>query len=94
MEDCLAGRPPFIKSSSVKLDRYNLPKISVSSATREKKTCEKFCCNPLHLEARGLDDVPIPSKIENIQLNYVNIFEHFKKADNQIGGDRPESLSP
>ena len=59
-----------------------------------KKTCEKFCCNPLHLEARGLDDVLMPSKIENIQLNYVNIFEHFKKADNQIGGDRPESLSP
>ena len=26
---------------------------------------------------------------ENIQLNYVNIFEHFKKADNQIGGDHP-----
>ena len=59
-----------------------------------KKTCEKFCCNPLHLEVRGLDDALMPSKIENIQLNYVNIFEHFKKTDNQIGGDRPESLSP
>jgi len=59
-----------------------------------RKTCEKFCCNPLHLEARGLDDALMPSKIENIQLNYVNIFEHFKKTDNQISGDRPESLSP
>ena len=57
-----------------------------------RKTCEKFCCNPLHLEARGLDDVPVPSKIENIQLNYVNIFEHFKKAGIQDGDDSPESL--
>jgi len=57
-----------------------------------RKTCEKFCCNPLHLEARGLDDVPVPSKIENIQLNYVNIFEHFKKAGIQDGDGGPESL--
>ena len=58
-----------------------------------KKTCEKFCCNPLHLEARGLDDVVTPSKIENIQLNYVNIFEHFKKTDEQVGDDSPKSQS-
>ena len=48
-----------------------------------KKGCEKYCCNPLHLEARGLDDVIAPSRIENIQLNYVNIFEHFKEANSK-----------
>ena len=48
-----------------------------------KKGCQKYCCNPLHLEARGLDDVIAPSKIENIQLNYVNIFEHFKEANSK-----------
>ena len=48
-----------------------------------KKGCKKYCCNPLHLEARGLDDVIAPSRIENIQLNYVNIFEHFKEANSK-----------
>ena len=33
----------------------------------------------------------MPSKIENIQLNYVNIFEHFKKTDEQVGDDSPQS---
>lgn len=59
-----------------------------------KKGCEKYCCNPLHLEIRGLDGVPMPSKIEHIQLNYVNIFEHFKEANAQAGDGGPEQLSP
>lgn len=50
-----------------------------------KSGCEKFCCNPKHLVARGIDDVPEPIKIETIQLNYVNIFEHFKKTNIQEG---------
>jgi hypothetical protein len=48
-----------------------------------KPDCEKFCCNPKHLIAKGLDGVSEPPKIETIQLNYVNIFEHFKKTNSQ-----------
>jgi hypothetical protein len=45
-----------------------------------QKSCEKFCCNPKHLTARGLDEGVSPSKIDSIKLNYGNIFEHFKKT--------------
>lgn len=59
-----------------------------------KKGCEKFCCNPLHLEARGLDDALEPSKIETIQLNYVNIFSHFKEASAKTGDGGGQQQPP
>ena len=59
-----------------------------------KKDCKKFCCNPLHLEARGLDDALEPSKIETIQLNYVNIFSHFKEASAKTGDGGGQQQPP
>ena len=59
-----------------------------------QSTCEKFCCNPKHLTAQGLEDVNTPFKIDTIQLNYGNIFEHFKKANGQAGDGGSEQLSP
>lgn len=44
-----------------------------------KPSCCKFCCNPKHLTAQGLESIDAPFKIDTIQLNYGNIFEHFKK---------------
>jgi hypothetical protein len=59
-----------------------------------QSTCDRFCCNPKHLTAQGLEDVNTPFKIDTIQLNYGNIFEHFKKTNAQGGDGSSEQLSP
>ena len=59
-----------------------------------KPDCEKFCCNPKHLIAKGLDGVSEPPKIETIQLNYVNIFEHFKKPTHKRASILPSDWRP
>ena len=46
-----------------------------------KKGCKKFCCNPLHLTIKPLEDSPPPEKLEVIKLTHDNIFKHYKETN-------------
>ena len=49
-----------------------------------KRTCEPFCCNPLHSTIRELKCQPSPKKIEVIKTNHDNIIDFYKKKKNNI----------
>ncbi len=49
-----------------------------------KKTCEPFCCNPLHSTIRELKCQPSPKKIEVIKTNHDNIIDFYKKKKNKL----------
>ena len=44
-----------------------------------KKSCKQFCCNPLHLTIKELENESPPSKLQCIRLTHDNIFNHYKK---------------
>jgi hypothetical protein len=47
-----------------------------------KKSCKAFCCNPLHLTIKELDNELSPTKIDVIKLSHDNIFNHYKERKN------------
>lgn len=49
-----------------------------------KKGCKSFCCNPTHLTIKELKNYEQPNEIENIRLNHGNIFEHYKKKQDNV----------
>jgi len=48
-----------------------------------KNTCEKFCCNPLHITIRELNECPDPSGIEAIHLKHENVFQYYRETNQQ-----------
>ena len=43
------------------------------------KSCEAFCCNPLHLHVKGIKECKKVTKIKNVQLQHDNIFKYYKE---------------
>jgi hypothetical protein len=44
-----------------------------------KKSCKPFCCNPLHLTIKELENESSPTKLQCVKLTHDNIFKHYKE---------------
>ena len=56
--------------------------------------CEKFCCNPKHLHIREIKDLPEPTTIGEIKLNYGNIFQTQREAISKNQSGSTNKLPP
>ena len=46
-----------------------------------KKSCKPFCCNPLHLTIKELENESSPTQLQCVKLTHDNIFKHYKERE-------------